>query len=265
MRVGYFQYAVLWRDVQANLDYIRFKIKDSKFDLLVLPEFFTSGYAIDKRDDILPFAESLNDSITIRSLASFLADSGNGYITGTIPELDNGVLYNTSILVGASGLVASYRKIHLPDYEKRFFESGDVAAVHDGMQARIGLTVCFDCWFPQHTSMLKSQGVEVICHSACFGGPVTPTIIPVRALENQCFYISCNRIGEEYFDGELESYRGDSQVVGPDGEILIKAGGEEALDFVEIDLARVNKPEFGSLITKSFQAEHGKYRIGLHK
>ncbi|ERJ58039.1 carbon-nitrogen hydrolase family protein [Sphingobacterium paucimobilis] len=263
MKVGYFQYAVIWRDIEANLNYVASKIDGSTFDLLVLPEFFTTGYAIDKQADILPFAEHLSDSFTVRYLSELLSRTGNGYIVGSIPEVEDGVLYNTSILVGASGLIASYRKIHLPDYEKRFFRSGAEAVVYDDGDSRIGLTVCFDCWFPQHTSLLKADGVEVICHSACFGGPVTPTIIPIRALENQCFYVSCNRIGEEYFDGELEEYRGESQVVGPDGDILLRAGKEEALDFVEIDLARVDRPAFGSLITKDFRSEHDKYTIQI--
>lgn len=263
MRVGFFQYAVIWRDRQANLDYIAAKIKKETFDLLVLPEFFTTGYAMDTKEEILPFVEDLRDSPTVDFLSNLLAETRNGYISGTIPEIDQGVLYNTSILVGAQGLVASYRKIHLPDYEKRFFQAGDTAVVFPSNHGNIGLTVCFDCWFPQHTSLLKLQAVDVICHSACFGGPVTPTIIPIRALENQCFYISCNRIGEEYFDGELEAYRGESQLVNPDGEVLAKAAKEEALILVDIDLNEVNRPDFGRLITKDFQSEHEKYNIQL--
>lgn len=263
MRVGFFQYAVIWRDRQANLDYIAAKIKKETFDLLVLPEFFTTGYAMDTKEEILPFVEDLRDSPTVDFLSNLLAETGNGYISGTIPEINQGVLYNTSILVGAQGLVASYRKIHLPDYEKRFFQAGDTAVVFPSNHGNIGLTVCFDCWFPQHTSLLKLQAVDVICHSACFGGPVTPTIIPIRALENQCFYISCNRIGEEYFEGELEAYRGESQLVNPDGEVLAKAANEEALILVDIDLNEVNRPDFGSLITKDFQSEHEKYNIRL--
>lgn len=263
MRVGFFQYAVIWRDIQANLDYIATRVKGKSFDLLVLPEFFTTGYAMDTKEEILPFAEELSKSTTVDFLATLLAETGNGYISGTIPELHQGVLYNTSILVGAEGLVASYRKIHLPDYEKRFFEAGDTAIVYPSNQGKIGLTICFDCWFPQHTSLLKLQAVDVICHSSCFGGPVTPTIIPIRALENQCFYISCNRIGEEYFDGELESYRGESQIVNPDGQILAKANKEEVLTILDIDLNQVNHPDFGSLITKDFQSEHEKYNIQL--
>jgi predicted amidohydrolase len=53
MKVGFFQYNVIWRDLEANLSYIRSKVKDSTFDLLVLPELFTSGYAFESRKEFL--------------------------------------------------------------------------------------------------------------------------------------------------------------------------------------------------------------------
>ncbi|MDR2915051.1 MAG: carbon-nitrogen hydrolase family protein [Tannerella sp.] len=260
MKVGFFQYNIIWRDREANLSYIRSKIKDSAFDLLVLPELFTSGYAFESREELMPFAENLEDSYTVRFLTELMKECG-GYITGSIPELCNEKLYNTSVIVGAEGLVASYRKIHLPDYEKRAFESGDKAVSCTCNEMKVGLTICFDAWFAPLSSSLKLQGVNVICLSACFGGGVTPTIIPIRALENQCFYISCNRIGTEMFSGEPDSYRGESQIVNPDGKILIKAGNEELLSIIDIDLSEVNNPAFGSLVKKDFLSEHKKYNI----
>jgi predicted amidohydrolase len=262
MKIGFFQYDVKWRDRDANLSYIRSKIKNVTFDLLVLPEFFTSGYAFDSREELLPFAENLKDSYTVKYLTGLMRNY-NGYITGTIPEIDNEELYNTSILVGTEGLVNSYRKIHLPNYEKRAFKSGDKAEVCNCDNVKIGLTICFDAWFAPLSSKLKLSGVEIICHSACFGGEITPTIIPIRALENQCFYISCNRIGSEMFDGKLDSYRGESQIVNPDGKVLVKAGNEEQLTIIDINLSEVNNPAFGSLIMNDFVSEHNKYDIDI--
>lgn len=263
MKVGFFQYNVIWRDRKANLSYIRSKIKDSSFDLLVLPELFTSGYAFESRNEFMPFAENLEDSYTVRFLTELMKDCG-GYITGSIPELCNEKLYNTSIIVGADGLVASYRKIHLPNYEKRAFETGNKAVSCSCNEANVGLTVCFDAWFAPLSSSLKLQGVDIICHSASFGGKVTPMIIPIRALENQCFYISCNRIGTEIFSGEPDSYCGESQIVNPDGKVLIKAGNEELFSIIDIALSEVNNPAFGSLITKDFLSEHEKYTIMIN-
>ncbi|SKB91498.1 Predicted amidohydrolase [Sphingobacterium nematocida] len=262
MRVGFFQYAVIWRDRDANLSYIESRIKGQKFDLLVLPELFTSGYAYDYKGELLAFAEDLSNSPTIRFFTRLMQHCG-GYITGTIPELYKGKLYNSSILVGAEGLVASYRKIHVTDYEKRAFQPGREVVWGQCQDAKVGLTICFDAWFAPLSSMLKAQGVDIICNSANFGGEITPTIIPIRAIENQCFYINCNRVGSELFEGEEDAYRGESQIVSPDGKILAKADNKESLTFIDIDLAEVNHPAFGSLITKDFVSEHRRYKVEI--
>ena len=261
MRVGFFQYDV-FRDRSANLDYIRRALDGEKFDLLVLPELFTSGYTFDSLSELTPYAESLNESPTVRELTE-MAKRAGGCITGSIPEKEGDKIYNTAIMVSPEGLIGVHRKIHLPDYEKRHFEAGcsvEVVAYHG---VNLGMVVCFDCWFPPLTSKLRQLGAQVVAHSSCFGGEVTPTIVPIRALENQFFIVSCNRIGTELYDGEDASYRGESQIVDPDGKVLCQAGSEEALRFFDIDLSKVDHPEFGSFITQDFTSEHAKYTIEL--
>lgn len=263
MKVGYLQYAVFTKDREANLEYISDKLENVTFDLLVLPELFTSGYAFDSKELILPFVEDLNDSPTVHYLQKIATKSG-GCITGTIPEKYNNLIYNTAILVDHTGLIGYHRKIHLPDYEKQHFAEGNVIEAFRYKDTTIGMMVCFDCWFAPLSSRLRQLGAQIICHSACFGGDVTPHILPIRALENQYFVISCNRVGTELFDGIEESYRGESQIVDPDGKILHKSKGQEELVFVDINLDEVNKPKFGSLITQDFTTEHNKYSIELN-
>jgi predicted amidohydrolase len=65
------------------------------------------------------------------------------------------------------------------------------------------------------------------------------------------------------FDGEPEAYRGESQIVNPDGKVLVKAGREEQLSIIDIDLSEVNHPAFGSLIAKDFVSEHSKYTVEI--
>ena len=262
MKIGYLQYAVIQRDREANLNYIEERLKNKTFDLVVLPELFTSGYAFDTKEEILPFVENIEDSPTINRLTK-IANQARGYIVGTIPELSNNKIYNTAITVGPEGLISTFRKIHITDYEQPIFSAGSSIEVCKCNTTCIGTMICFDCWFPPLSSKLRQLGAQIICHPSCFGGEVTPTIIPIRALENQCFIISCNRIGEELFDGVLESYRGESQIVNPDGKVLIQADNKEQLVFIEIDLTEVNNPKFGSYISSDFQAEHQKYGIQL--
>lgn len=259
-KVGFLQYPVIYCNCKENLDYIESKIRNETFDLLVLPELFTSGYAFDDPVDIVPYVEILSKSSTIAHLQDLARQTG-GMITGTIPELYGKKIYNTAILVDKDGLIGSQRKIHLTTYEKRIFEAGKEAKVIEAHGVKIGLVTCFDIWFAPLTSKLKQEGVEIICNSSCFGGDVTPNIIPIRGLENQNYVISCNRIGAEAFDGVEESYYGNSQIVDPDGKVLFRADKEEQLYFVNIDLNRVNHPTFGSQICADFKQEHEKYGI----
>jgi predicted amidohydrolase len=57
MKIGFFQYAVIYKDRLVNLEYIASKIKNECFDLLVLPELFTSVYYFGSKDELLIFAE----------------------------------------------------------------------------------------------------------------------------------------------------------------------------------------------------------------
>ncbi len=262
MKTGFFQYSVFQRDRGKNLEYIANALRGQSFDLLVLPELFTCGYSFDAVRPVAPFAEVLDDSPTVRTLQG-LASSCGGVITGTIPENCSGLLYNTALLVGSSGLIGVQRKIHLPDYEKQFFAAGNKISAFDIGRAKIGMMSCFDSWFPAFGACLKQDGAQILCNSASFGGAVTPMILPIRALENQVFVVSCNRIGTEDFHGVPETFCGKSRIISPDGRILASAEGEEKRTFVEIDLDEIRHPAFGSLICKDFAAEHGKYKIRL--
>lgn len=122
---------------------------------------------------------------------------------------------------------------------------------------------CFDCWFPQFGSILKQRKVQIFCHSASFGGEVTPGILPVRALENQVFVVSCNRTGSELYAGSPEKFCGRSQIISPDGKILARAGDEPELAVVDIDPDETTHPAFGSLICKDFSAEHNRYQVTI--
>lgn len=265
MKLGFFQYPVIWGNPAENFSYIRRALRGCRCDLLVLPELFPCGYLFDNAGEIARFAETLEESLAVHFLQS-LAGEINGVVTGTIPEYCNGNLYNTAVVAGAEGILGVQRKVHLPEYEKRFFQPGErIAAVEIPGRVRIGMMSCFDCWFPQFGAMLKQQKAGIFCNSASFGGEVTPAILPIRALENQVFVISCNRIGAEKAGGEWETFCGRSQIVSPDGKILAEAGKEEKLAVVEVDPAEGDHPAFGSLICRNFPAEHAKYRVEMVK
>lgn len=262
MRIGFFQYAVFYRDREANLEYISRRLNGEIFDLLVLPELFTSGYSCDDSEEMRRMGEYLDDSPTVKALTEIAASCG-GAILGSIPELADDVFYNTGVLVNASGLLGSQRKIHLPDHEKKVFTCGNSITAFSVEKTKIGIMTCFDCWFPAFGALLKQQGVGIFCVPSSFGGAATPTILPIRARENQVFVVNCNRIGKEHIEGVEERFRGQSQIISPDGEPLALGGDDEMLAFVTIDMAAVKHPAFVSSFCRDVAKEHAKYNVQL--
>ena len=61
-----------------------------------------------------------------------------------------------------------------------------------------------------------------------------------RCLENRVFAVTADRVGkEDRIEGEALKFMGKSQVVDPDGNILVRASEtEEEIQIVEIDLEK---------------------------
>lgn len=265
IKLAFFQYAVFHHSPEENFEYIRQAAEHKRCDLLTLPELFSCGYAFQDKKQLAGFAEQLEQSRTVQFLQQIARNIG-GSVSGTIPELGrNGEIYNTAVLVDKNGLIGTQRKIHLPNYEKQFFSPGDDINVFSVTDSGIktGMMTCFDSWFPEVALIMRRKKAGIILNSACFGGNVTPQILPVRARENQTFVVSCNRVGSEWFGEEEEHFCGMSQIISPDGRIITSADNREWWGEADVDLDE--KPAFSSLICRDFEAEHQKYKVTLNR
>jgi predicted amidohydrolase len=203
--------------------------------LVIFPECVVTGYCFASLAEALPFAEPLpgpssdHFAVLCRELGVFAV---YGFL-----ERDGDRLFNSCALVGPGGLVAGYRKTHLPFLGvDRFTTPGDrPLAVHDLGGLRVGLNICFDGSFPEVGRVLALLGADLI---------VLPTNWPtaslcnarhtsvVRALENHVYYAAVNRVGQE----RGFSFVGLSRIVGFGGETLAVAEGtEEAIITADID------------------------------
>ncbi|MFQ5482046.1 MAG: nitrilase-related carbon-nitrogen hydrolase, partial [Nitrospinaceae bacterium] len=127
------------------------------------------------------------------------------------------------------------------DTEMDVFEPGDLAlpVVHMG-HARVGIMICFDWRFPETARTQTQRGADHIAHPANLVLPHCPESMITRSLENRVYIVTADRVGaENRLPGAPLRFIGQSQVVDPDGEVLIRASGqEEASAVVEIDLER---------------------------
>ncbi|MCK5245532.1 acyltransferase, partial [Candidatus Bipolaricaulota bacterium] len=206
----------------------------------VLPELFATGYQFLNADEVWELAERVPCGSTTQALIEH-ARRFDCFIVAGLPELDGDEVYNAAVLVGPDGFIARYRKIHLFYAEKINFTPGNLPfAVVDIGIAKVGMMVCFDHLFPESARSLALQGAEVICHPANLVLPdLAQRTMSIRALENGVFTATANRVGTEARGNESLTYTGQSQVIAPNGEALVRLSQDKVeVAIVEIDVSK---------------------------
>jgi predicted amidohydrolase len=239
MKIGFVQNNPPFGEVTNNLEHVIDALTGEKADLFVLPELFTTGYQFTSREEALALAENIPDGKTSEALLR-LAKKINSVIVAGIAERDGDAVYNSAIMVGPNGFIGRYRKAHLFDTEKEVFQPGNTPLkVFDLGFARVGMMICFDWRFPETARTLALQGADIIAHPANLVLAHCPQAMITRCLENGIFIATADRVGsEERIPGHLLKFMGQSQVVDPLGNVLIRASLDlEEVHVVEIDIA----------------------------
>ncbi len=236
MKIGYVQFCPGLNEPEKNLaDIERLVMSAEEADLLVIPELANSGYNFASKKQAFDLSITIGDSSFINRLVE-LSHKQNTHIVCGINERDGDKLYNSAVLVGPSGLIGKYRKLHLFMNEKDIFEPGNIGLpVFDIGKARVGMAICFDWYFPEVWRSLALDGADIICHPSNLVIPgLCQRAIPVHALINRVYIITANRFGTER---EL-TFTGLSMIAAPKGEVMAQAGPEEeVVAVVDTDIA----------------------------
>ena len=243
MKVGFVQNCPEFGNIQVNLDRIAKMLAGREADLLVLPELFSTGYRFKNMDEAHHYAETIPDGPTTNFLIS-QAKKINTYVFAGLVEVDKEYVYNSSVIVGPDGFIGRYRKIHLFDTEKACFHAGsEVPPVFDLNGIKVGVMICFDWRFPEMARSLALKGAEIIAHPSNLVLPHCPQAMITRCLENRIYAITADRIGKESrVPDESLHFIGQSQVVDPDGNILIRASEtDEEVQIIEINLDKARR------------------------
>ena len=204
---------------------------------MVLPELFATGYQFTSKAEVDALAEPVSGGETCTRLADIARDRRMTIVAG-FPERDGATCYNSAIVIGPTGVLGCYRKTHLFFEETQFFAPGNSGfQVWDIGQAKIGVMVCFDWYYPESARTLALAGADIICHPSNLVLPHCPDAMVTRCLENRVFAITANRTGVEERGGKPRlTFIGNSEVVSPRGKILHRApADQDALAIVEID------------------------------
>ena len=233
MRVAVVQTNPRFGEVQANIQNAIASMDGVEADLFVLPELFNTGYNfVDKRE-----ADRLGEEIsgnTFQTVAEFSKKKSCYVVYGFAEKADR--LYNSSALVGPTGLIGTYRKVHLYYRETLFFAPGNLGfPVFTLPFGKVGMMICFDWIYPESARSLALQGAQLIAHPSNLVMPYCPDAMVTRCLENRVFSATANRIGTENRGGRNLTYIGKSEIVSPRGEIL-KRLSEDKADVGVIDI-----------------------------
>lgn len=236
-------------NTQFIIDKIRLLSKDS--ELIVFPEMSVTNFFEHSGEGKLNYWRNgaiLPDDELLQQIA-LAAKEENVYTVVGFAERSHeiGKIYNSTILIGPEGPIGITRKIHFPGLEKLYFSPGTDIPVFDTPIGKIGMSICYDSWFPEHVRILAAKGAEIVVISASIwkggmkGGighqgskEVFWDKLPiVKAIENQVFIVACNGGGEHFLGESVGRWErmGMSKIVSPLGEVLASApgNGEEFL------------------------------------
>jgi len=237
MKVGYYQFSPKFGEPSQNLERIRTALSGVKADIIVLPELALTGYYFKDREELRSVAEVVSESSTVESLSNLCRDNDFYLVTG-FAERENDKLYNSALLIGPSGVIYCYRKLHLFNTEKEYFDPGDTPLdIVEIRGVKVGLMICFDWAFPEVARTLALQGADLICHPANLVLTFCQKAMLTRCLENSVFAVTANRTGTEIRPHGKLAYTGQSQIAGPQGKVIARSNSKnQELIIFEIDI-----------------------------
>ena len=221
------------------------KASSKKALLCAFPEFmmfYTKSSQTSK--ELASLSETINGNFI--SSISKAAKENRIQVVGSFYEKSkkNNRVYDTSFVINNSGkVISTYRKIHL--YDALGFKESDKMIPGSKITkpigtsiGKIGMMICYDLRFPEMSRALAIAGSEVlIVPSAWVKGPMKEehwiTINKTRAIENGCYVIAPDQVGNIYC--------GRSLVVDPYGKVLVDMKKKQGISFVDIDLKKVKE------------------------
>jgi predicted amidohydrolase len=215
-----------WENKKANLKMLQQKIESikEKTEIVILPEMFSTGFSM--KPEIL--AEKM-DGETVQWMKKIAAEK-KIILTGSVIIVEDGKYYNRLIWMLPNGEFGIYDKRHLFAFadEHTHYTAGNKKLIASVKGWKINLQICYDLRFPvwtrQSPPSLGEAGMwlqyDLLINVANWPDKrrlAWKTLLRARAIENQCFVVGVNRVGE---DGNKIFYNGDSAVIDPLGEII---------------------------------------------
>ena len=232
LNLSLIQSNLFWEDLPANLSHFEKLISNIKdTDIILMPEMFNTAFCPKSNH----LAESM-DGKTINWMKE-ISKTKNCAIIGTLMIKAGENIFNRLVWISKNGTIYTYDKHHLFSLikEERSISKGKKRLIVEVEGWKICPLICYDLRFP----VFSRNDVEYDVLIYLANWPVKridawDTLLKARSIENQCYTIGVNRVGE---DGNEIPFNGHSKVFDAFGNELFSAteNKEEVLQF-EISL-----------------------------
>lgn len=208
IRLGLVQWQMrLFKNLDHLLEQMEFfvdAVSGYQADFVLFPELFNAP--------LMAEYNHLGEAEAIRGLARFteplrarfqeLAVSYNvNIITGSMPWIEDGKLYNVGHLCRRDGSLEEYRKLHTTPAENQAWgmTGGNELRVFDTDSGKIGVLICYDVEFPELARHLADQGLQVLfvpfLTDTQNGYMRVRNCAMARAVENECYVAVAGSVG----------------------------------------------------------------------
>lgn len=228
LKVGILQFDQVWQDKASNYARILALLENQRnLDLILLPEMFHTGFSMEvsladdwSNSEGLQFLKSLSRQLNAACYTSLMVSDGSFY-------------YNRGVFVEPNGQIHIYnkRKAFGLGQEDVYFTTGSQETIVNYRNWRFNLQICYDLRFPElvrnrvvHTGKAHYDVLLNVANWPQARIQHWDTLLCARAIENQCYVVSCNRLGT---DGNGLVYNGHSQAYDCFGSQLLSPPEQE--------------------------------------
>ena len=239
LRLTLLQTDLAWQDGAHNRQLLQCQIAPlaGTTDLIILPEMFTSAFAV--------AAGAVAENWPGPTLDWLLEQARNSgaAITGSVAVLDQGQKFNRLLFVTPEGQVYQYDKCHLFRMlgEDKRYTAGKEKLLLRWRGWRIFPMVCYDLRFPVWCRSTSASPWDLMICVANWPAPRTPAwsaLLKARAIENLGYVAGVNRVG---IDGNQLGYDGSSAVYSPTGQTLVDGGNLAGVYHTTVSLSALEQ------------------------
>lgn len=208
VRLGLVQWQMRpYRDVDEMMQQVEFfvdALSGYRSDFALFPEFFNAP--------LMAKYNHLSEPQAIRELANFTAEIVQRFselaisyniniISGSMPEINEGKLYNVGYLCRRDGSTEKYEKIHVTPDEAKIWgmQVGKELKVFDTDCGKIGILICYDSEFPELSRLLADDGMKILfvpfLTDTQNGFSRVKNCSQARAIENECYVAIAGSVG----------------------------------------------------------------------